>query len=88
MTGFSKLFDDVGRLWSVYGEAYLRGVMNTLILAVVATIAGCVIGLVCGVLFVTPIKLKKPTVSQSVAIVILGIGIFIVHIALRFFYGM
>ena len=44
--------------------------------------------LVCGVLFVTPIKLKKPTVSQSVAIVILGIGIFIVHIALRFFYGM
>ena len=54
MTGFSKLFDDVGRLWSVYGEAYLRGVMNTLILAVVATIAGCVIGLVCGVLNTIP----------------------------------
>lgn len=54
MFDFSKTFSDVGRLLDVYGEAYLRGILNTLILAVVATLIGCVIGLVCGVLNTIP----------------------------------
>lgn len=54
MFDFSKTFSDVGRLLDVYGEAYFRGILNTLILAVVATLIGCVIGLVCGVLNTIP----------------------------------
>lgn len=54
MFDFSKTFSDVGRLLDVYGEAYLRGILNTLILAVVATLIGCIIGLVCGVLNTIP----------------------------------
>ena len=48
MDKLSELFYDVGRLWNVYAPSYLNGVLNTLILAVVATLLGCVIGLVCG----------------------------------------
>ena len=44
MDKLSELFYDVGRLWNVYAPSYLNGVLNTLILAVVATLLGCVIG--------------------------------------------
>lgn len=64
MNDLSKVFTDVGRLWDVYGEAYLRGVLNTLILAVVATIIGCLIGLACGVLNTIPCSRKDPLVKR------------------------
>ena len=48
------LFTDIGRLWSVYYPAYFKGMGNTLILAVAATLAGCIIGLVCGILNTIP----------------------------------
>ncbi len=37
-----------------YGSAYLNGIKNTLILALVATILGCIIGFACGVLQTIP----------------------------------
>ena len=43
-----ELGSDVARLWATYAPTYLNGVKNTLILAVVATFFGCVIGLLCG----------------------------------------
>ncbi len=49
-----KLFDDIGRLLEHYLPSYLTGMRNTLILAVVATVIGCVIGLACGVLNTIP----------------------------------
>ena len=49
-----KLFADVDLLWNTYSSVYLRGIRNTLILAVVATVAGCIIGLVCGILNTIP----------------------------------
>ena len=54
MIDWSKTFSDIGRLWNEYGEAYLRGIQNTLILASVATLVGCLIGLLCGVLNTIP----------------------------------
>ena len=48
------LFNDVARLWTNYAPTYLNGVKNTLILAVIATFFGCVIGLLCGVLNTIP----------------------------------
>ena len=49
-----ELGNDVARLWTNYAPTYLNGVKNTLILAVIATFFGCVIGLLCGVLNTIP----------------------------------
>ena len=49
-----KLCEDVARLWSKYSSFYLDGMKNTLILALVATAIGCVIGLICGILNTIP----------------------------------
>ena len=54
MEKFAQLFTDVGLLWSKYHMVYLRGIRNTLILAVVATLIGCIIGLICGILNTIP----------------------------------
>ena len=49
-----ELVQDVIRLWTKYYPMYLNGIKNTLILALVATFIGCVIGLVCGILNTIP----------------------------------
>ena len=60
MSDLGKTFSDIARLWEVYGEAYLKGILNTLILAAVATLIGCVIGLLCGVLNTIPYSNRDP----------------------------
>ena len=50
MDKLAKLVADIGKLWDHYASAYFTGMQNTLILAVAATLAGCLIGLLCGVL--------------------------------------
>ena len=64
MDKLSELIYDVGRLWNAYAPSYLNGVKNTLILAVVATLLGCVIGLVCGVLNTIPINPNDSIVKK------------------------
>jgi putative lysine transport system permease protein len=49
-----QLFSDIGKLWEKYGSVYLTGIANTLILATVATLIGCVIGFLCGILKTIP----------------------------------
>lgn len=49
-----KLFSDMALLWENYWPSYLGGIKNTLILAVVATLIGCIIGLACGILNTIP----------------------------------
>ena len=46
----AQLFSDIASLWAKYGRVYLTGIGNTLILAVTATLIGCVIGFICGIL--------------------------------------
>ena len=41
----TQLFSDIGSIWAKYGTVYLTGIGNTLILATVATLIGCIIGL-------------------------------------------
>ena len=60
MEKFAELANDIVRLWNVYGPTYLNGVKNTLILAVVATFFGCLIGLGCGILNTIPYRKKDP----------------------------
>ena len=54
MNKFSQLGLDIVKLWGKYGNSYLLGVKNTLILALVGTVLGCVIGFLCGVLNTIP----------------------------------
>ena len=55
-----KLCQDIILLWSKYWPMYMNGVKNTLILALVATAIGCVIGLVCGILNTIPYTKSDP----------------------------
>ena len=54
MGKFAQLASAIGKLWSNYGVSYLSGIRNTLVLALVATFIGCVIGFICGVLNTIP----------------------------------
>ena len=54
MSKLGQLAQDVALLWSKYAGAYLGSIGNTLILALVATAIGCVIGLLCGILNTIP----------------------------------
>ena len=68
-----QLFRDMGRLWGAYGSAYLGGVKSTLILAFVATVIGCVIGLICGILNTIPYAKHDPLPKKIILKVIRGI---------------
>ena len=50
----SQLFSDIGSIWGKYGTVYLTGIGNTLILATVATLIGCIIGFFCGIMQTIP----------------------------------
>ena len=54
MNKFVQLGSDIAKLWSKYSGLYLSGIGNTLLLALTATLIGCVIGFVCGVLNTIP----------------------------------
>ena len=54
MDKLTQLGADMVTLWGKYHEMYLDGIANTLILAVVATAIGCIIGFVCGILQTIP----------------------------------
>jgi putative lysine transport system permease protein len=54
MNRLIQLINDVAELWGKSAPSYLGGVANTIILALVATAIGCVIGLACGVLQTIP----------------------------------
>ncbi|MGN0453163.1 MAG: amino acid ABC transporter permease [Ruminococcus sp.] len=47
-------FSDIARLLEDYGGLYLSGMANTLILALIATVIGCIIGFACGILQTIP----------------------------------
>lgn len=49
-----ELFEDIAKLWEKYSSSYLTGIQNTLILAVTATLIGCLIGFACGILNTIP----------------------------------
>ena len=64
MDKLAKLTADIGRLWETYSGAYFTGIRNTLVLAVVATLIGCVIGLLCGILNTIPYTRQDPPVKR------------------------
>lgn len=66
MERFVQLGADIVKLWQRCGGDYLNGIRNTLILALVATAIGCIIGLVCGILNTIPCTKNDPPVKRFV----------------------
>ena len=66
MDRFSALIYDIGRLLEVYWKAYLSDLDNTLLLALVATVIGCLIGLVCGILNTIPYTKRDPFIKRFI----------------------
>ena len=60
MDKFVKLGQDMVLLWSKYKVMYWAGIWTTLKLAFLATLIGCFIGLLCGVLNTIPYTKKDP----------------------------
>lgn len=71
---FSQLLSDIAGLWAKYGSVYLTGIRNTLLLAIIATALGCLIGFFCGILQTIPVapsdSLLKRIVLRLVRILI------------------
>ena len=59
-----QLFEDISKLWDKYSASYITGMQNTLILAVTATLIGCIIGFLCGVLNTIPYSKHDPLLKR------------------------
>lgn len=97
MNIFAQLGADISKLCTDYGLSYLRGIGNTLVLALVATLIGCIIGFVCGVLNTIPCSkndsgVKKFFVGLIRAIVRIYVEVFrgtpMVLQAMFIYYGL
>ena len=64
MNKFVQLAADISTLWAKYSSMYITGICNTLILAIVATLIGCLIGFACGVLNTIPHTQNDPPVKK------------------------
>ena len=69
---FAQLLSEIASLWSKYAAVYLGGIKNTLLLAVVATFIGCVIGFICGILQTIPYA-KNDNVIKKILLKLLRI---------------
>ena len=65
MDKFIQLFSDIVKLLEKYGSSYISGILNTLILALVATALGCLIGFICGVLNTIPYTKTDPLPKRA-----------------------
>lgn len=59
-----QLGSDITVLWSKYASTYLNGARNTIVLAVIATAVGCLIGFICGILETIPCSRKDHPVKR------------------------
>ena len=79
----SLLFKDIAALMGAYGGAYLKGAGSTLLLAIIATFIGCVIGFVCGILQTIPLNPGDGAVKRF----LLGVIRVIIRIYVEVFRG-
>ena len=81
----AALFEDIRKLLftSGYAAVYLRGMGSTLLLAVVATAIGCIIGFVCGILQTIPCAKTDSPVKR----VLLGLLRAVIRIYVEVFRG-
>ena len=69
-----QLFGDIAKLWEKYGaKYYIEGLKNTLLLAVTATLIGCLIGFLCGILNTIPHSKNDPLPKRILLALVRGI---------------
>lgn len=83
MERFTQLASDMGKLWSKYAGMYMQGVVNTLVLALVATAIGCAIGFLCGILTTIPVARTDSPVKK----LFLGLIRVVIRIYVEVFRG-
>lgn len=79
----AQLWQDILTLLDSYGATYGKGILNTLILAIVATFFGCIIGFICGILQTIPHDKSDPALKR----VLLWIVRAIIRIYVELFRG-
>ncbi len=80
---FQQLGVDIASVWADYGGQYLNGMWNTITLAVLATLIGCIIGFVCGILNTIPCSKNDNIVKR----VVLGLIRAIIRVYVEVFRG-
>lgn len=83
MGRFSELIADVIRLWGKYHGAYIAGMKNTLLLALIGTIIGVIIGFVCGILQTIPVYKTDSPVKKF----LLGLLRVVIRVYVEVFRG-
>ena len=78
-----QLGSEIASLWQKSGLQYLRGAGDTILLAVIATLAGCVIGFACGILQTIPVRQRDNAFKKTVV----GIVKAIVRVYVEVFRG-
>ena len=68
-----QLFSDINSIIGKYGAVYLTGIGNTLALSTIATLIGCVIGFICGILQTIPYGPGDPWIKKGLLKLLRGI---------------
>ena len=93
----TKLFADIAKIWAKYKWSYLNGIKNTMLLAFIGTVLGCIIGFICGILQTIPVSKKDSPIKKAVVYAVRGIirayveifrGTPMVLQAVFFYYGL
>ena len=70
MDKFVQLGADIAKLWGKYASTYLSGMGSTIVIALLCTAVGCLIGLLCGILQTIPhVKTDNP-IKRAVLFII------------------
>lgn len=77
------LIDDVVKAWTTYSSTYMDGIKNTLLLAFVGTLFGCLIGFLCGILQTIPYKNNDSGIKKFLIELLRGI----IRVYVEFFRG-
>ena len=73
MSVFEKLLSDIAKIWATSGSQYLYGIKQTILLALIGTILGCLIGFVCGILQTIPVYPKDGPVKKGLLGLLRGV---------------
>lgn len=73
MSVFEQLLSDIAKIWATNGSQYLYGIKQTLLLALIGTILGCLIGFVCGILQTIPVYPKDGAFKKGFLAVLRGL---------------
>lgn len=83
MQEFIQFLSDMGTVWERYGNSILRGAGMTVLLAVICTALGCIIGFAVGTIQATPVSSRYNPAFR--ALVLLGHGLLRAYV--EFFRG-